>query len=33
MRLTIDVPLGEEGTPLGTLRYDQQGARASAAFE
>ncbi len=33
MKRTIDVHLGEEGIPLGTLRYDQQGARESAAFE
>ena len=33
MRRTIDVRLGEEGSTLGTLRYDQQGARESAAFE
>ena len=33
MRRIIDVHLGEEGAPLGTLRYDQQGARESASFE
>lgn len=33
MRRTIDVHLGKGETPLGTLRYDQQGARESAAFE
>ena len=33
MKRTIEVHIGEEGTPLGTLRYDQQGARESAAFE
>jgi serine/threonine-protein kinase HipA len=33
MRRSIAVHLGEEATPLGTLRYDQQGARESAAFE
>ncbi len=33
MRRTIDVHLGKGKTSLGTLRYDQQGARESAAFE
>ena len=33
MRRTIAVHLGKEETPLGTLFYDQQGARESAAFE
>jgi serine/threonine-protein kinase HipA len=33
MRRSIAVHLGEEATPLGTLRYDQQGARESAVFE
>jgi len=33
MRRTLAVHLGEEATSLGTLRYDQQGARESAAFE
>lgn len=33
MRRTIAVHLGREETPLGTLFYDQQGARESAAFE
>jgi len=32
MRRTIAVHLGEEARPLGTLRYDQQGARESATF-
>lgn len=33
MRRLIAVHLGEESRPLGVLRYDQQGARESAAFE
>ncbi len=33
MRRTIKVRLGAEGRPVGILRYDQQGARESAAFE
>ncbi|MGX5805505.1 HipA N-terminal domain-containing protein [Bradyrhizobium sp. Arg314] len=33
MRRSIAVHLGQEATPLGMLRYDQQGARESAAFE
>jgi serine/threonine-protein kinase HipA len=33
MRRTIAVHLGEEARPLGVLRYGQQGARESAAFE
>jgi serine/threonine-protein kinase HipA len=33
MRRSIAVHLGAEATPLGKLRYDQQGARESAAFE
>ncbi len=33
MRRTIRVFLGDEARLLGTLRYDQQGARESAAFE
>lgn len=33
MRRSIAVHLGEEATPLGTLRYDQQGARESAVFD
>jgi hypothetical protein len=33
MRRTIAVHLGAEARPLGVLRYDQQGARESAAFE
>lgn len=33
MRRVIAVHLGQEGKPLGVLRYDQQGARESAAFE
>ena len=33
MRRIIDAHLGEEGSPIGTLRYDQQGARESASFE
>ena len=33
MRRTIRVCLGDEARPLGTLRYDSQGARESAAFE
>lgn len=33
MRRVIAVHLGEEAKPLGVLRYDQQGARESAAFE
>lgn len=33
MKRTIAIDLGEEATPLGILRYDQQGARESAAFE
>ncbi len=33
MKRTIDVHLGEGGLPLGTLRYDQQGAGESAAFQ
>lgn len=32
MKRAITVHLGERGTSLGSLRYDQQGARASAAF-
>lgn len=32
MRRTIAIHLGEEARPLGVLRYDQQGARESAAF-
>ncbi len=33
MRRVIAVHLGEEAQSLGVLRYDQQGARESAAFE
>ena len=33
MRRVTAIHLGEEATPLGLLRYDQQGARESAAFE
>jgi serine/threonine-protein kinase HipA len=33
MRRTIAIRLGEEASPLGVLRYDQQGARESATFE
>jgi serine/threonine-protein kinase HipA len=33
MRRTIRLHLGDEARPIGTLRYDQQGARESAAFE
>src|SRR5580698_6636306 len=33
MRRTIAVHLGEEARPVGMLRYDQQAARESAAFE
>ncbi len=33
MRRTIDVLLGGEARPVGTLRYDAQGGRESAAFE
>lgn len=33
MRRTIRIRLGEEARLVGTLRYDQQGARESAAFE
>jgi serine/threonine-protein kinase HipA len=33
MKQTIAIHLGEEGRPLGVLRYDQQGARESASFE
>jgi hypothetical protein len=33
MRRTIQVYLGSEPRRLGTIRYDQQGARESAAFE
>ncbi len=33
MRRSISIHLGAEATPLGELRYDQQGARESAAFE
>jgi len=33
MRRALTVHLGEEGRPLGILRYDRQGARESAAFE
>lgn len=33
MRRVIAVHLGEEAQPLGVLRYDQQGARETAAFE
>lgn len=33
MRRIIDVHLGAESAPFGTLRYDQQGARESASFE
>ena len=33
MRRVTAVHLGEEAKPLGVLRYDQQGARESAAFE
>lgn len=33
MRRVLGIHLGEEGTPLGVLRHDQQGARESAAFE
>ncbi len=32
MKRIITVHLGEGSTPLGSLRYDQQGARESAAF-
>ena len=33
MRRTIAVRLGEEARSLGIIRYDQQGARESAAFQ
>ncbi len=33
MSRVISVRLGEEGQSLGVLRYDQQGARESSAFE
>jgi serine/threonine-protein kinase HipA len=33
MKRTITLHLGQEGRPLGVLRYDQQGARESASFE
>ena len=33
MRRTIQVYLGSEPRRIGTIRYDQQGARESAAFE
>ena len=33
MRRTISVHLGKDRTSLGTMSYDQQGARESAAFE
>ena len=33
MRRTITIHLGEMARPIGTLRYDQQGARESAVFE
>jgi serine/threonine-protein kinase HipA len=33
VRRTIAAHLGEQARPVGTLRYDQQGARESAAFE
>lgn len=33
MRRSISVHIGERGRVLGGLRYDQQGARESAAFE
>jgi serine/threonine-protein kinase HipA len=33
MRRSITVHIGADGMALGTLRYDQQGARESAAFE
>src|SRR5262245_48492656 len=33
MRRTIQVCLGSEPRRIGTIRYDQQGARESAAFE
>ena len=33
MRRVIAIHLGEDARPLGMLRYDQQGARESAAFE
>ena len=33
MRRAIAIRLGAEGRPVGVLRYDQQGARESAAFE
>ena len=33
MRRTIRIALGENGRTLGTLRFDAQGSRESAAFE
>jgi serine/threonine-protein kinase HipA len=33
MNRTIRICIGDEARPLGVLRYDQQGARESAAFE
>ncbi len=33
MRRVIAIRIGAEGAPLGALRYEQQGARESAAFE
>ena len=33
MKRDITVHFGEEGLPLGLVRYDQQGARESASFE
>lgn len=33
MKRTIAVHIGDEARPLGTLHYDQQGARESGAFE
>lgn len=33
MKRTIRVCIGDQGRLVGTLHYDQQGARESAAFE
>jgi serine/threonine-protein kinase HipA len=33
MKRSITIQVGAEGMALGALRYDQQGARESAAFE
>lgn len=33
MRRTLRICLGDNALPIGMLRYDQQGARESAAFE